>query len=281
MKCALYCNFISNNIHQLNSLNKQIHFIASIKRKIWAGLILCVYLDFIIIFLQPFDTAQYDADHKDLLLSGYGILAFVVFVIQGCIENRWYYRLGKVWTVSYEIVAILLFCLFSGTVLYVYNRYIINETDCTLATYWGFLSTTVVYMVPVIIPPVLYLRQKLGERIIPHSNSSIILTGENKNEILKLEKEDLLFIKAVENYIEICFVDKNKKVLSKTFRQTLSNVCEQAPFLQKCHRSYLVNTSTIKEIIGNSQGAKISFVVGEKEIPLSKSYYKDIKNSVV
>jgi len=109
----------------------------------------------------------------------------------------------------------------------------------------------------------------------------IILIGENKNEILKLEKEALLFIKAVENYIEICFVDKTQKVTSKTFRQTLSNVCEQLPFLQKCHRSYLVNTGTIKEIIGNSQGAKITFSVGDKEIPLSKTYYKDIKNSLL
>jgi hypothetical protein len=277
-----YCIAISsqNSIHNLNSLQRQIHFIASIKKKIAAGLILCIYLDFIIIFLQPFDTSQFDAAHKDLLLSGYGILASVVFVIQGSIENRWYSKVGKVWTVKYEIIAVLSYCLCAGSVLYLYNRYIVNDLNFTMPTYWRFLSSTVVYMVPVIIPPLLYLRQKLGERIVPHSNSSIVLTGENKNEQLKLEKEDLLFVKAVENYIEICFVDKNKKVLSKTFRQTLSNVCEQAPFLEKCHRSYLVNLSTIAEISGNSQGAKISFTVGEKEIPLSKTYYKDIKKSV-
>ena len=134
--------------------------------------------------------------------------------------------------------------LFSGTILYLYNRIVINGIECAFDTYWRFL-------------------------------------GENKNEILKLEKEELLFIKAVENYVEICFIDKNKRVISKTFRQTLSNVCEQVPFLEKCHRSYLVNITNIAAIIGNSQSAKLSFVVGEKEIPLSKTYYKQIKNSMV
>lgn len=264
--------------YPLISLNKQVHFVSSINRKVLIGFILCIYLNFIIIFLQPFDTSLFIADYKTLFLSAYGVLTFIVFVIHGCVENIWYNRKGKVWLVSDEIISTLLFCLFSGTVLYMYNRSVINEEGYTIATYWTFLSVTVLYMIPVIIPPMLYLRQKLGERIIPPSVNSILLTGENKNEVLKLEKEDLLFIKAVENYIEICFVDKDKKVTSKTFRQTLSNVCEQLPFLEKCHRSYLVNLSTVKEITGNSQGAKICFSVGEKEIPLSKSYYKGIKN---
>lgn len=262
----------------MNSLKRQIHFVASIRRKVLIGLILCIYLSFIVIVLQPFDTSQFEAENKVILLSGYGILIFVVFVIYSSIENIWYFRVGKVWSVCYEIISTLLFCLFSGTVLYLYNRFIVNGVDCTLATYWRFLSVTVTSMIPVFSPPMLYLRQKFGERIIPPAKNSIILVGENKNEILRIEKEELLFIRAVENYIEICFIDKNKKVVSKTFRQTLSNVCEQLPFLEKCHRSYLVNISTIKEITGNSQGAKISFIVGEKEIPLSKTYYKHIKN---
>jgi hypothetical protein len=262
----------------LNSLKRQIHFVAPIKRKVLVGFILGIYLSFIVIFLQPFDTSQFEADYKVLLLSGYGILTFVVFVIHSSIENTWYSRVHKVWTVNHEIISNLFFFLFSGTVLYLYNRFIVNLTYCTLASYWRFLSVTVAYMIPVFLPPMLYLRQKFGERIVPPPKNSFILTGENKNEILRIEKEELLFIRAIENYIEICFLDQSQKVISKTFRQTLSNVCKQLPFLEKCHRSYLVNISAVKEISGNSQAAKISFIVGEKEIPLSKTYYKHIKN---
>lgn len=275
-------NFIplthSNSIYKLNSLKRQVHFVASIRRKILIGFILCIYLSFIIIVLQPFDTSQFEAENKVALLSGYGILIFIVFVIQGSIENICYYRFGKIWSVLNESIATLLFCLFSGTVLYAYNRSIVNEIGYSLATYWLFLSITVACMIPVFVPPMLYLRQKFGERIIPISSNSIILTGENKNEVLSMEKDELLFVKAIENYVEICFINQNKKVISKTFRQTLSNINAQLPFLEKCHRSYLVNLSKVKEINGNSQSAKISFVVGEKEIPLSKTYYKQLKN---
>lgn len=245
------------------------------------GFILCVFLSFIIIVLEPFDTDQFQADHRFLLLSGYGVLVFVVFVIQSCVENIWYSRLGKVWLVSHEIISTIVFCLFSGHVLYLYNILVVNLKSCSLESYLHFLLSTVISMLPVFVPLMLYLRQKFGERIVPLPKNSFLLTGENKNEILRLEKEELLFIKAVENYVEICFVDKNKKIVSKTFRQTLSKVCEQAPFLERCHRSYLVNTNRISEIIGNSQSAKITFQVGEKEIPLSKTYYKSIKNRVL
>ena len=263
----------------MNTLKKQLHFLASTRRILVVGLILCIYLSFIVIVLQPFDTSQFQSEYKTALLSGYGILTGIVFIIHAGFEKMVYRRAGKVWSVGHEIISTLLFCLFIGTVLYLYNRTVVNAgLDYTLATYWRFLSVTVICMIPVFIPPMLYLRQKFGERIIPPAKSSIVLTGENKNEILTMDRDQLLFIRAVENYVEICFIDQHRKVLSRTFRQTLSNVCEQLPFLEKCHRSYLVNVSTIKEITGNSQGAKISFVVGEKEIPLSKTYYKQLKN---
>lgn len=261
----------------MNSLKRQIHFIASIKRKALVGLILSIYLSFIIIVLQPFDTSQFEADHKLVLLSGYGMLTFVVFFIYTSIENVWYLKNNKVWSVRSEVFSTLLFFVFSGTVLYLYNRFTVNRVNLTLFTYWRFLSVTVACMAPVFAPPMLYLRQKFGERLTPPPKNSFILTGENKNELLQIEKGEILFIRAVENYIEICFTDESKKVISKTFRQTLSRVCEQLPFLEKCHRSYLVNMNNIKEIAGNSQAAKITFIFGEKEIPLSKTYYKDIK----
>lgn len=266
---------------KLNSLNRQIHFTASGKRRALIGLILAVYLCFIIIVLQPFDTSQFDAEYKTLLLSGYGIFAGILFIIQAGIENTLYAARGKVWTVFHEISSVLVFCFISGTVLYFYNRSIVNNfKDYTWWTYWRFLSVTVVCMIPVFVPLMVYFRQKLGERIVPPAASSFVLIGENKNEVLHLEKEQLLFIKAVENYVEICFTDEDQKVVSLTFRQTLSNVSKQLPFLEQCHRSYLVNTKSIRKIIGNSQGAKLAFKTSDKEIPLSKTYYKEVKSKL-
>lgn len=265
----------------MTSLKKQIHFTYPIKSKIAIGLVLCLFLSFVIIVLEPFDTDQFKSDNKLLLLSGFGFLIFIVFVTQSCIENNFYLKTGKVWKVSHEILSTIVFFIFSGTILYFYNRMVINGSAYSINSHLLYMLTIVIAMIPIFAPLMIYLRQKFGEKIVPLSPNSFILTGENRNENLTLEKEELLFIKAVENYIEICFLDKSKKVVSKTFRQTLSNVCEQLPFLEKCHRSYLVNLSSIKEINGNSQSATISFVFSEKKIPLSKTYYKHLKNCIV
>jgi hypothetical protein len=263
----------------LNSLKKQIHFLSSLKTKVWVGLILCIYLDFIVIVLQPFDTSQFEAEYKTLLLSGYGILAGLLFPVYGQFEQILYFKKNKVWLVWYEMISAVFFCFCAGSLLYLYNIYIVNENlQVSTGSYLRFLFVTTAGMMPVFVPPMVYLRQRFGERITPPPVNSFTLVGENKNEMLSLQKDDLLFVKAIENYVEICFIDKHQKIISKTFRQTLSNVCEQLPFLEKCHRSYLVNLSSVQEIVGNSQGAKIIFKAGEKEIPLSKTYYKRIKD---
>jgi len=49
---------------QLHTLKRQIHFVASTKRQVLVGLILCIYLSFIVIVLQPFDTSQFEDEHK-------------------------------------------------------------------------------------------------------------------------------------------------------------------------------------------------------------------------
>lgn len=262
----------------MNFLNQQVHFIEAFKNKMLAGLLLGVFLSFIIIFLEPFDTNQYQAKYRFLLLAGFGMLLSVVFIVQSLLENKWYNRLNKKWLIIHEIAATFLFFAISGTVLFLYNHLVINDLSYTVESHWWYYSHIVVAMIPVIAPFFIFLRQKFGERIIPPSPSALTLVGENKNEELKIEKDDLLYVKSIENYIEIYFIDANKKPNSKTFRQTLANVQLQLPFLVKCHRSYLVNGACIKNIEGNSQRAQIRFHHSNKSIPLSKSFYKDIKN---
>ncbi len=246
-----------------------------------AGLILGLFLSFIIIILEPFNTHQFRSNNRLLLLSGFGILMSSVFIVQNCFENLLYFKLKKVWRVYHEIVSTIVFFLFSGSIIFLYNSIVVNNISYTLPNHLLYLRTTVIAMIPILAPLILFLRQKFGERILPPPINSIVLIGENKNEVLELKKDELLFVKAVENYVEITFLNGSKNVVSLTFRQTLSNVSQQAPFLEKCHRSYLVNTTTIREVKGNSQSAKISFVHGNEEIPLSKTYYKQVKRNQI
>ncbi|WP_412984681.1 LytTR family DNA-binding domain-containing protein [Pontimicrobium sp. IMCC45349] len=261
-------------------LNKQIPFIASLKDKLLVGFILGCILAFIIIFLQPFDTNNYESNYKNLILSGFGILFFSTFFIQSSLENILYNSSNKIWTVGNEIISTIIFFTISGTIIYLYNHRFINGESYSIKTYFLYLQHIVLVFIPIFSPLVVFLRNKFGELIIPLPKNTVIITGENKNETLKLNRKDLLYIKAVENYIDIFFVSDNNTVTSKTFRQTLLKTNQQLPFLVKCHRSYLLNMENVKEVKGNSQNAKICFKDFENTIPLSKTYYTKIKSSL-
>jgi len=134
-------------------------------------------------------------------------------------------------------------------------------------------------MVLILLPFHIFFRNKFGTIEIPPSSKEIELNGINKGEQIRIQKHELLFVKASENYVEIFFI-KNNSTLHKTFRNTLTSIKTQAPFLHRCHRSYLVNASAIKTIDGNSQNAKIKLHHSNLELPLSKSYFKTLKSAL-
>lgn len=259
---------------------KQISFISSLKKKILVSSILGLFLSIIIIFLEPFDTNEYESDSRIINLLGFGVLVFCVYLIQSILENFWYNKVHKVWQISHEIFSIIIFFICSGSVIFFYNHFFINNLSYSIGHHLGYYTYIVLPMMVVLTPLILYLRQKFGEFVIPVDPDTYVLIGKNKNEKLELKKNELLYIQAEENYINIYFIDSNNQAQSKTFRQTLSVVHEQASFLQKCHRSYLVNINQIYEIQGNSQSAKICFLQVEQKVPLSKTYYKQIKNEM-
>lgn len=244
------------------------------------GLILGCLLAFIIIFLQPFDTNNFESNYKNLILSGFGGLFFLAFIIHNRIETIIYRRSNQIWTVFNEIISTIVFFTFSGIIIYLYNHRFINGYNYSFKSFALYFVNIILVFIPIFSPIFIYLRKTFGTLIIPKSINIVTIIGENKNEILKLSKENILYIKAVENYIEIFFIDSNQQITSRTFRQTLTKAFQQLPFLVKCHRSYLLNLEHIQNIKGNSQNAKIHLIDFENTIPLSKTYYTQIKNKL-
>ena len=250
------------------------------------GAILGGIVTFIMIFLQPFGTYSYESNHKYLIFLGFGLVIFIMYLLWARIENLWYDSKSKKWEIRYEIVSFLLFILISSIPIHFYNQVFLNDFFSSkfdgyeyLKHGLWFFQHSIVPIMLILFPFYIYLRNRFGELITPDSLNAIDIFGINKDEKLTIQKEALLFVKASENYVNIYFT-KNNIVQYKTFRNTLSAIHTQAPFLQKSHRSYLVNVSSIKKINGNSQNAKIAFHSDGLDIPLSKSYYKNIKSTL-
>lgn len=267
----------------LKFIFKQTPYNYEFKKQLLIGTFLGGIVTFIMIFLQPFDTYRFESNHKYLIFSGFGLLILILYLIWVKIENLWYNYKSKKWQIKCEIISFFLFTLISSLPIHFYNQVFLN--DFFNSEYQGyeylkhwvwFFKHSIIPIMLILFPFYIYLRNKFGELINSDSLSEIDIYGINKNEKITLRKEDLLFIKASENYVDIYYTI-NDNILCKTFRNTLREINNQAPFLCKSHRSYLVNISRIKSIKGNSQNAKIEFQYDSLNIPLSKSYYKNIK----
>jgi len=250
------------------------------------SVVLGLIVAFIMVFLEPFGTFQFESNNKNLIFSGFGFLFSISYLINTRIENLWFNYENKKWNVKQEILSFLSLLFVSSIIIHFYNQVFLNNLFNYKFDGYEYIKHGIWFfrhsMIPVILlllPFYIYFRNKFGELITSASLSEIEFFGLNKGEKIMIQKTAVLFVKASENYVEI-FYSKNNTIQHKTFRSTLSAINIQAPFLHQCHRSYLVNLTAIKSVNGNSQNAKIEFNYNDLTIPLSKSYYNSIKSAL-
>ena len=270
----------------LQFLSKEIRYNPRLKKQILAGVILGLIVAFIMVFLEPFGTYQFQSNYKYFIFSGFGFIFFLSYISHTRITNMWYHQANKKWSIKLEISSFLLLLFLSSILIHFYNQVFLNNLFSSPFDISEYLSHGIWFfhycMLPVmllLLPFYLYFRNKFGGQHTAQHSDTITFQGLNKGEHIRIPKETLLFVKASENYVEIYYT-KNNAPSHETFRNTLSAINTQAPFLRQCHRSYLVNLTNIKSVQGNSQNAKINFHHHDLSIPLSKSYYNAVKSAL-
>lgn len=89
-----------------------------------------------------------------------------------------------------------------------------------------------------------------------------------------VKKENLLYLESAENYVGICYINKDK-VSKYLLRDTLKKIEETFAGTEiiRCHRSYMVNFEKVRVIRRDKDGLKLGFdnpLVSD--IPVSKTY---------
>jgi hypothetical protein len=118
--------------------------------------------------------------------------------------------------------------------------------------------------------------ERLAEGQIHPSNSRNMIPFYDEKGILKfsVKKENLLYLESAENYVNICYINKDK-VSKYLLRDTLKKIEEtfSGTEIIRCHRSYMVNFEKVKVIRRDKDGLKLGFdnpLVND--IPVSKTY---------
>jgi len=122
--------------------------------------------------------------------------------------------------------------------------------------------------------------ERLAEgQIFPASTRNMIPFYDDKGMLkFSVKKENLLYLESAENYVSICYINKDK-VSKYLLRDTLKKIEEtfSGTEIVRCHRSYMVNFEKVKVIRRDRDGLKLGFdnplVI---DIPVSKTYINPV-----
>lgn len=125
------------------------------------------------------------------------------------------------------------------------------------------------------------INHALAERIKPDITDEgfITLAGSTRDSVTA-RPEDILFLEATGNYVNVHYRQDNKTVY-KLLRTTIKQVEEalqNQPVFVRCHRTFIVNTQKIYNVTGNAQGYKLFLYDTPEEIPVSRTYLKSLKD---
>jgi hypothetical protein len=101
----------------------------------------------------------------------------------------------------------------------------------------------------------------------------LFIKTQVKQDDFSLNIDNLLFVKAEGNYIELTTCS-NSMVNTELKRISLTQFESQIssyPNFFRCHRAYLVNMLQVEKVSGNSQGYLLAFNNGQSMVPVSRS----------
>lgn len=236
----------------------------SIKHHLIIGVLLSLWIFVFAFFIRPFDDGISYFDWSRISI-GFSFIAFLCYSAVAILQKAVYQKILK-WNIGFEIITLIFFNL-----LYLVTTYIFVKSPIIhgIYTFFEFFSI-IILKSAYIITPILILARRYSIKLIPVKEDILTIKGDNKLDILKILKSDLICITNSQNYVEIFFI-QNGQLSSKLIRSSLKRIQENLDFLIQVHRSHLINPMHFK-----SWKNQNTISLTRIEIPVSKNYRDNI-----
>ena len=230
------------------------------------GLVISIWLAAFLVLIAPFDAAELPIAIRAEILPPYGIISLFSYLILIPLQN-WVFKKHGQWNALLESLFLLLFNSIAliGSHFY-YQSGIINGD-------YSFMKFTLEVYYPIffiMLPILLFARWYLSKKTAKADSDKVVLTGENKLDVLQIKEADLICISSADNYVEVIYQTKNG-INRKLLRTTLKSIHAQKPELVKVHRSHVINPIHFKEWKDST-----TIMLTEIELPVSKSYKQNL-----
>lgn len=233
----------------------------SIPHHLLIGIFISLWLFIFAYFIRPFDDGTISKIQWILISTGFSCIAFLCYGLVAIIQKSIYQKTAR-WNSAFELLVLLLFHgLFLVMTYWYYKSPILNGG-------FGFLEflQVIILKSALISTPIIVLARIYAITLIPVEDENIIIRGENRLDILKIRKEDLVCVSNSQNYVEIFYMEGHQ-VKTKLIRSTLKKVQKDFDFLVQIHRSHLINPAHFKAWKNQD-----TLFLTQMELPVSKNY---------
>ncbi|WP_166921147.1 LytTR family DNA-binding domain-containing protein [Flavobacterium poyangense] len=233
----------------------------SIKHHLIVGILISVWLFVFAFIIRPFDDGTVNFRAWFLISAGFSLMAFLCYAILSILQKRVYEKTSN-WSIGLEAISIIFFYSIYLIGIYAYYKSPILNGGYSFTEFVAIIFVKVA----LILTPVLLLARRYLIKLIPVKEDMLLFKGDNKLDILRIKKSDLVCISNAQNYVEIFYIE-NIELRSKLIRCSLKKVQQDFDFLLQIHRSHLINP--LHFISWKDQN---TIALTQIELPVSKNY---------
>ena len=239
----------------------------STKQSLLLSTLLGFWVYLFLVIIGPFDVAPLNVKWRMQIMWVYGVIFSISYFIADQLNAKVLDLIGKekAWTFVSFILLLVLFKLLP-TYLYYKSELIQGDYPFRSFLFEIYLPTLA------ILAPLMLLGKWILNKVPQNSSGKIIFRGENKQDVLHLHSNNLLYVQSAQNYVEFHYLE-NGEVCRKTIRTTLKKVQEEVPKLTRVHRFYLVN---FDHFVCWKDKKTIS--LGLAVVPVSETYKKKVQD---
>jgi hypothetical protein len=271
------------------------------------GLACGLFVTLFFLVLEPFGFNLVPAAPRLAIFIGYGVITCLAIIANSRLLPRLAPRFfsEENWNTGKQILFMSWVTLVIGLASFfltgaIFRRY--GLTTRWLRLWPVVLFTFFVAVFPITIIHLLnyarLLRRNAGivleaNRLLAHPSppapaaekqapTRLVLAAENGKDTLRLALDDLLFIQAEENYVQVYY--KGEKPGRALLRSSLTRMAVRLrplhPRLFRCHRAFIVNTSQIARVAGNAQGLKLTLKETPAVVPVARRYVEEFRRVI-
>lgn len=267
--------------------------------KIWKnGLFSATIVLLIFILFQPFGFSDKDIQLKIFLFPGYALFGYMhsyltYHIIRQILTKK------KTWTITNELISFLISMILLTFVVHLFTHFVTGDMSLSFKWYFKLLYHVSSLFLVIGIMEFFYYNNraaKINNRMLSSQfeKAKLKLDNAQKQNVdtlsLSLEKEPieinrnkLLYIQSMSNYLEFNLCEANGKISKITKRGRLHKVEKDiAPFSEffRCHRAFIINLKKKVQLKGNMKNARVIFESVNEEIPVSRTFYKSLKEQI-